>query len=90
MGGAESEVLAWALTHRGCRAVIDGLEARRCAQALGIAVIGTLGVVLRAKRKGLIADALSVVDQLRRVGMYVSDDLVEKALAYLGESPDES
>ena len=87
LGRGESEVLAWALTSDGCRVVIDDLEARRCAQALGIPVIGTLGVVLRAKRKGLIAAARPIVDELRRVGMYVAGDLIERALAHLGESP---
>jgi predicted nucleic acid-binding protein len=87
LGRGESEVLAWALTLKGCRVVIDDLEARRCAETLGIGVIGTLGIVLRAKRIGLISAARPVVDQLRSVGLYVSDDLVERALAHLGESP---
>ena len=85
LGRGESEVLAWAMTSEGCRVVVDDLEARRCAQALGIGVIGTLGVVLRAKRTGLISAARPIVDQLRRVGLYVSEDLVERALAHLGE-----
>ena len=85
LGRGESEVLAWALTSEGSRVVVDDLEARRCAQALGIGVIGTLGVVLRAKRMGLISAARPIVDQLRRVGLYVSEDLVERALAHLGE-----
>lgn len=84
-GRGESEVLARASTSEECRIVIDDLEARRCAQALGIGVIGTLGVVLRAKRMGLISAARPVVDHLRRVGLYVSEDLVERALTHLGE-----
>lgn len=85
LGRGESEVLAWALTSKGSRVVVDDLEARRCAQALGIGVIGTLGVVLRAKRIGLISAARPIVDQLRRVGLYVSEDLVDRALTHLGE-----
>lgn len=85
LGRGESEVLARASTSEECRVVIDDLEARRCAQALGIGVIGTLGVVLRAKRMGLISAARPVVEQLRRVGLYVSEDLVDRALTHLGE-----
>ncbi len=85
LGRGESEVLALALTIAGSRAVIDDLEARRCAQALGVGVIGTLGVVLRAKRKRLIPAARPAVDQLRKIGLYASDDLVERVLAHLEE-----
>lgn len=89
-GRGESEVLALALKPGVWRAVVDDLEARRCAQALGARVIGTLGVVLRAKRKGLIPAARPVVDRLRRVGLYVSDELVERALTHLGETLEDS
>ena len=85
LGRGESQVLALAETYPRSRAVLDDLEARRCAQSLGLALIGTLGVVLRAKRKGVIERARPVVEHLRRVGLYASDSLVERALAHLGE-----
>lgn len=85
LGSGESEVLARALELEGSRAIIDDLEARRCGQALGVGVIGTLGVALRAKRWGLIPAARPIVARLREVGLYLSDDLVEKALAHLDE-----
>jgi predicted nucleic acid-binding protein len=85
LGRGESQVLALAGTHPGSRAVLDDLEARRCAQSLGLSLIGTLGVVLRAKRKGVIERARPVIEHLRRVGLYASDSLVERALAHLGE-----
>jgi len=85
LGRGESAVIAAALVEDGSRAVVDDLEARRCAQALGISVIGTLGVVLRAKRKGLIPAARPTLTRLREVGLYVADDLVDRALGHLGE-----
>ena len=85
LGRGESQVLALARGYTRSRAVLDDLEARRCAQALGQAMIGTLGVVLRAKRKGVIEKARPVIEHLRRVGLYASDSLVERALAHLGE-----
>jgi predicted nucleic acid-binding protein len=85
LGPGESQVLAHAGAHPGSRAVLDDLEARRCAQSLGLAIIGTLGVVLRAKRKGVIEKARPVIEHLRSVGLYASDALVEQALAHLGE-----
>lgn len=85
LGRGESEVLALAIQEEASRVVVDDLEARRCAQALGVGVIGTLGVVLRARRAGLIPAARPVVTRLREVGLYLSDNLTEQALAYLGE-----
>jgi predicted nucleic acid-binding protein len=86
LGRGESEVLAQAMSRGGgCRAVVDDLEARRCAQTFEIRVIGTLGIILRAKHKGLIPAARPVLDELRGVGLYVSDALVEKALRHLNE-----
>lgn len=85
LGRGESQVLALAGTYPGSRAVLDDLEARRCAQSLGLPLIGTLGVVLRAKRKGVIERARPVIEHLRGVGLYASDTLVEQALAHLGE-----
>lgn len=85
LGRGESQVVALAGAHPGSRAVLDDLEARRCAQSLGLSLIGTLGVVLRARRRGVIEKARPVVEHLRRVGLYASDSLVEQALAHLGE-----
>lgn len=85
LGRGESQVLALACAHRVSRAVLDDLEARRCAQSLGLPLIGTLGVVLRAKHKGVIGTARPLIEQLRGVGLYVSDSLIESALRHLGE-----
>lgn len=51
LGQGETSVLAWAIAHPGSVAILDDLAARRCAKAHSIPQIGTLGIVLRAKRK---------------------------------------
>ena len=68
------------------RVVLDDLEARRCANSLNIHVIGSLGVVVMAKQKALIAEAKPVVECLRRIGLYLDDGLVAKTLKMAGES----
>ncbi len=85
LGPGESAVLAHAAADPVCRIVIDDLEARRCARSLDIDVIGTLGVVLRAARLNLIPKARPVLDRLREVGLYLTDDLVERAFGHWGE-----
>jgi predicted nucleic acid-binding protein len=78
-------VLAWALGHSGSTAILDDLPARRCAEAHAILCIGTLGLVLRAKRLGRIPAARPAVTALRLAGLYLSDGVTTRALALVGE-----
>lgn len=86
LGNGESQAISMAAQLGAARVVLDDLEARRCANAMNIRVIGSLGVVVMAKQKGLIAEAKPVVERLRRVGLYLDDGLVTKALGMVGES----
>ena len=85
LGPGESAVLAWALAHPGTEIVCDDLPARRCANTLGIATCGTLGIVLRAKERGLIEQARPVFERLIAAGMYLSRKVLDQALALVGE-----
>jgi len=81
----ETAVLTWARMHPGSVAILDDREARRCAKALGIPLRGTLGLVLLARRRGVIASARSAADRLRAGGLYLSDAVVDEALGLVGE-----
>ena len=52
---------------------------------MGLQVIGTLGVVGRAKSAGQIQRAAPVIERLRENGMYVSKELVQIFLQEVGE-----
>lgn len=86
LGAGESSVIAFCLANPGCRAVLDDLRGRRCAQALGVPLFGTLGVVVEARRLGLISAAKPLVAAIRDVGYYIEDELIEAALGEVGES----
>ena len=73
LGAGETQVIANAQSHGAERVVIDDLEGRRCAKAMGLKIIGTLGIVGRAKAMGLIDQAEPVVRRLRETGLYASD-----------------
>ena len=81
----EESVLTVALERPDCEVVIDDLAARRCAKEHGIPLLGTIGVVILAKRTGRIVEARPVIDELRRVGLWVTDDVVADALRLAGE-----
>ena len=90
LGPGESAVLALAHANPSTEAIIDDLAARRCAAALGIPVRGTLSLVLGAKQRGLITAARPVLNRMVQAGMYLSDRLLNEALALVGESCDGS
>jgi len=81
----ESAVLALALEQPGSQAILDDLDARRCAAFLGISTQGTLGLMLVAKQLGLIPEVRPLIDQLRQAGFYMSQKLAERVLRAAGE-----
>ena len=81
----EESVLAVALQNPGCEVVIDDRAGRRCAEAHGITLLGTVGLVILAKRLGRIAEAKPIIEDLRRAGLYVADLVIADALKRAGE-----
>jgi predicted nucleic acid-binding protein len=85
LGKGEAAVLTWAWSHPGTLAIIDDREARRCARSIQVPLIGTLGVVLKAKSEGLVPMARPVIERLLDCGMYLSRQVIDSALALVGE-----
>ena len=86
LGAGETAVLSWARRHRGFEVLIDDRAARNCAAALGIPARGTLGVLLLAKKAGLVDRVGPVVDEVIGAGLRVDDHLRETVLR-LGSEP---
>lgn len=85
LGAGETQVIASAQALGADRVVIDDMAARRCARVMGLRVIGTLGIIGRAKSEGLIKLAGPIIERLREAGLYISDDLVQRLLREVGE-----
>ncbi len=82
LGAGEAAVLSHvSALGEGAVAVIDDGAARACARALGIQMIGTLGIVLRAHVQGRIASASAVMRELRAAGLWIDVGVVREALA---------
>jgi predicted nucleic acid-binding protein len=86
LGAGETAVLAVARQRPPCTAVLDDAVARACAKAFGVSLIGSLGVVLRAKKRGLVAQAADVLQALRGAGLHLDDVTIRLALGRLGET----
>jgi hypothetical protein len=81
----EAEVLSLAEESEPRLIIMDELRGRRYAQRLGLPLTGTLGVLLLAKEQGLIPAIKPLVEALLNAGLYLTPELIEKALAIAGE-----
>ncbi len=81
----ENPVFSFAMKDSGYRAVVDDLAARRCAQVLGIQTLGSGGLLVLAKRRGLINSVKGRVQRLRDAGLYLSDSVVQLLISEAGE-----
>lgn len=86
LGDGESEVLAWALNNqKQYHAVIDDRAARNCAKTLDIPTLGTGGILVLAKKRGLINSVGEALKRLENVGLYISDEVIELLKKQAGE-----
>jgi uncharacterized protein len=83
----ESEAIALALEVHAEAVLIDEAEARNVAMERGLDTIGVLGILLRAKRKGLLGSIKPVIDQLEDgLDFFVSARLRAEVLKEAGEN----
>jgi predicted nucleic acid-binding protein len=86
LGEGESAVLSFALRNEDCWAVMDDREARRCAKSLKGRFIGTLGVIVHAKKRGIIKSVRENLKKLQEAGLWLSDTLLEEICRRVGEN----
>ena len=86
LGSGEREPIALALEIKPTWLVIDDLAARRLAQSLGIAIIGSLGLLLSAKERRLIAAVRPLMEALQSDEFHISEQLFAGILAAAKEA----
>ncbi len=86
LDAGEAEVVALALELGTNDVVLDDLDARRFARRSGLQPIGTLGLLLAAKRAGIIQAISPEIDMLRKAGFHASNALVTRILEEAGNN----
>jgi len=86
LGAGESEAIALALEVGADQILLDDLAARRLATSLGLEVIGTLGLLLQAKDRGLVPAVGPLITDLQAHDFRVAGALVAGILAAAGEA----
>ncbi len=70
----------------GATLLCDDADARTEARRRHLVVIGTLGVLLLAKDRGLVTLIEPIVTNMRSAGMYVAESLLHEVLEAAGEA----
>ena len=81
----EAAVIQLALEQGLSRISLDEVKGRRIATALGLRVVGSLGLVARAKILGIIPAIRPLIERAMRDGVHYNSDLVERVLSSVGE-----
>jgi predicted nucleic acid-binding protein len=81
----EAEVIALAQELNAELVIIDERLARRHAKRLGLKLTGTLGVLVKAKQRGLVPAVKPLIEQLQQSGIRLADFVIDEALQLAGE-----
>lgn len=84
MDAGEAEAVALA-SERGWPIVLDDRQARAVARRLDLQIVGTVAVLVRAKRQGLINTIGPLLDELSEKDFRISEALRQEALRLAGE-----
>ena len=80
----EAEAIALA-GEKNCLLISDDKQARAAAKRLSVVVIGTVGVLVRAKQNGVVSAIKPILDDLELNSFFISQALREEALKLVRE-----
>jgi predicted nucleic acid-binding protein len=85
LGKGETAVLGFAIKNNDYIVVADDKMARKCAEIYNLKLIGTGGLIVVAKKRGLLKNVSDPIDKLKKSGFYLSDEVVSILLKQAGE-----
>jgi predicted nucleic acid-binding protein len=80
LGRGERETIALAIETDAGLVVIDDQEGRRIARNRGLRVTGTIGILVEARERGLIASIRKELDHLVEAGLWLSEAFYHRIL----------
>jgi predicted nucleic acid-binding protein len=81
----EKHTIESALFHQADYTIIDEKLGRNLAEFLGLTVIGTLGILLKAKQQNKIPSFIDCVKAMQTQGIRYNNQLVERLAVQIGE-----
>ncbi|WP_370623522.1 DUF3368 domain-containing protein [cf. Phormidesmis sp. LEGE 11477] len=86
IGWGESEAIALALELEAITILLDDKKARRVAEQFDLSMTGTVGMLLKAKRQGVVDMISPILGALGTVEFHISPALRRRALELANES----
>lgn len=80
----EASAIAVAIKY-GCGVLMDDKAGRKMATNAGVPVIGTVGVLVLAKRKGIVPLVKPQLEKLAGSGYFLGTEIITAALSASGE-----
>jgi len=80
IGSGESETIVLALEQHPDLVLIDDLKARKFAKIRGLEITGTMGVLLEAKKEGLIKNIKPLLSELLLINIRISTKIIQITL----------
>lgn len=81
----EASSVALALEFENSTLIIDEIKGRKFAAAYNIEIIGTIGILLIAHKKGVVKDVLSIILKLVNKGFRLSDKIIDQLIEKYGK-----
>jgi len=81
----EAEVIALALEVNADRVLMDELTGRKVAESLNLRIVGSVGILIRAKQLEYIPAIQPYLQQMRQAGIYFSDRFINAVLRQVNE-----
>ena len=81
----ESSAIALALEIPGSTIILDDIKARKIASRLGINYTGTIGVIIKAKLKGIIPSIKPIIEKIKQTDFRISVEIELQALKEANE-----
>lgn len=85
LGLGETEAIELSIQVNASRVLLDDLAARKIARSLGVRIIGSVGLLLLAKRNGLISEVRPLLKAMTEADFHVSERLLSSILKEAGE-----
>lgn len=82
----EASAIALAFELKNVLLILDDLKGRKEAEKLGFKITGTLGVLIKAKKTGLIKELKPYIETLLASGFRVSQNIIDEILLKCNEN----
>jgi len=81
----EASAIALAIETANSLVIVDDLKGRKLAKRMNLNVMGTLGMLLKAKQRGVIPLIKPYIDRIQETDFRISQEIIDYVIEQAGE-----